>query len=69
MSRSRARGFSLIEILMVMAIILILGAMVCSFSLRAKAAADQASAQQSVRAIQAAELEYLNQHPDISYVT
>jgi prepilin-type N-terminal cleavage/methylation domain-containing protein len=64
MSTGRQRGFSLVEVLIVASIILVLGALTYSFLLLAISRADEASAVESIRAIEAAEFQYASQHPE-----
>jgi prepilin-type N-terminal cleavage/methylation domain-containing protein len=56
--RSDQRGFSLIELLIVVAIILIIAAIAIPNFLRSRVAANQASAMQSMRIISTAEVTY-----------
>ncbi len=58
------RGFSILEMVMVAAIILVLAAMTYGFLLAVISRTDEASAVESVRAIEAAEIQYANEHPD-----
>jgi len=61
------RGFSLVELLIVIAIILIIAAIAIPNLLRAKIAADEASAAASVRRIATAEFAYNGAYPAIGY--
>jgi type IV pilus assembly protein PilA len=63
----RAKGFSLIELLIVVAIILIIAAIAIPNLLRAKISANEASAVQSIRTIQQAELSYTTSYPNSGY--
>lgn len=61
------RGFSLIELLIVVAIILIIAAMAIPSLLRARISADEASAVGSIRAIHQAEISYQTSFPTIGF--
>ena len=60
-------GFSLIELLIVVAIILIIAAMAIPSLLRAKISADEASAVGSIRAIHQAEISYQTSFPTVGF--
>ena len=65
--KRKQRGFSLIELLIVVAIILIIAAMAIPSLLHARIAADEASAVSSIRAINTAEISYQTVYPSIGY--
>jgi type IV pilus assembly protein PilA len=60
-------GFSLIELLIVVAIILIIAAIAIPNLLQARIAANEASAVSSVRQIKTAEIAYFNSYPAVGY--
>ncbi len=61
------KGFSLIELLIVVAIILIIAAIAIPNLLRARTSANEASAAASVHAIMIAEVGYANAYPSVGY--
>jgi type IV pilus assembly protein PilA len=63
------RGFSLIELLIVVAIILIIAAIAIPNLLRARMAANESSAASAVRSITVAEVSYYNSFATIGYAT
>ena len=69
MSSRKQQGFSLIELLIVVAIILIIAAIAIPSLVRARMAANESSAASSARTIYTAELSYANAYPTIGYAT
>ena len=65
----KQKGFSLIELLIVVAIILIIAAIAIPNLLRARIAANESSAAASVRTISTAELTYATSYPAVGYAT
>lgn len=63
----KQKGFSLIELLLVVAIILIIAAIAIPSMLRARIAANEASAAAAIRSITAAEAMYFGAYPSIGY--
>jgi type IV pilus assembly protein PilA len=65
----KQKGFSLIELLIVVAIILIIAAIAIPNLLRARIAANESSAAASVRTISTAEITYQTSYPSVGYAT
>jgi type IV pilus assembly protein PilA len=63
----RERGFSLIELLIVVAIILVLAAIAIPSLMRAKIQANEASAVSSIRAVNTAQVTYAVNYPTEGY--
>src|SRR5579863_796410 len=63
------KGFSLIELLIVVAIILIIAAIAIPNLLRARIAANESSAAASVRTIGTAEVSYYTSYPTVGFST
>jgi len=66
---TKQKGFSLIEIMIVVAIILIIAAMAIPNLLRARIAANASSAVSSTRTINTAEVSYTTAYPTVGYST
>jgi prepilin-type N-terminal cleavage/methylation domain-containing protein len=64
----KQKGFSLIELLIVVAIILIIAAIAIPNLLRSRIAANEASAVGSIRTINTAEVTYASTYPDVGFV-
>jgi type IV pilus assembly protein PilA len=67
--KRRQKGFSLIELLIVVAIILIIAAIAIPNLISARMSANEASAVQSLRTIQSAETAYATTFPTVGYST
>ena len=67
MSIRKQKGFSLIELLIVVAIILIIAAIAIPNLLRARIAANESSAASGIRTINTAEVSYFSAYPTTGY--
>jgi type IV pilus assembly protein PilA len=61
------RGFSVIELLIVVAILLVIAAIAIPKYLEAKVSADEAAAVSTIRTLATAEVAYLNSYPTVGY--
>ncbi len=66
-SQRNQEGFSLIELLVVVSIILIIAAIAIPNLLQARVAANEASAVSSVRTINTAEISYISNYPTVGF--
>ena len=64
---SKQKGFSLIELLIVVAIILIIAAIAIPNLLRSRIAANESSAVGSIRTLNTAEVTYASTYPDLGF--
>ena len=67
--RNKQKGFSLIELLIVVAIILIIAAIAIPNLLRARMAANESSAVASIRTVTTGEVTYQTAYPTVGYAT
>jgi len=65
----KQKGFSLIELLIVVAIILIIAAIAIPNLIRARISANESSAAASVRTIATAEIQYQSAYPTVGYAS
>jgi type IV pilus assembly protein PilA len=67
MKTRKQKGFSLIELLIVVAIILIIAAIAIPNLMRAKISANEASAVESLRTLNTAQISYNSTYPNVGY--
>jgi len=65
----KQKGFSLIELLIVVAIILIIAAIAIPNLLRARIAANESSAVQSIRSLNTAQVAYQSTYPNVGFAS
>ena len=63
----RTNGFSLIELLIVVAIMLIIAGLAIPSLLRSRIAADEAGAAASIRVVNSAQITYNSAYPSVGY--
>jgi type IV pilus assembly protein PilA len=67
--RTKQKGFSLIELLIVVAIILIIAAIAIPNLMRARMSANESSAAGSIRSINTGEVSYASAYPTVGYTS
>jgi type IV pilus assembly protein PilA len=68
-TRNKQKGFSLIELLIVVAIILIIASIAIPNLLRARMSANEAAAAQAVRTLNTAQISYNSSYPSLGYAS